>query len=116
MATSTSPPVAEDTTVVASSQDRPERPPAARNKRRRRLAWLLLPVVALVAFGVWRFTSKTEAPAATGLTQTKQVVAASTGTMSNSVSAQGTIAAEQTDNLNFAVSGEVTAVNVAAGD
>lgn len=114
MAATTSPPVTEDVTVV-TPDDRPA--PTARKKRRRGLAWLLLlPALALAGFGTWRVTSKSEAPAATTPTQTKQVVAASTGSMSNTVSAQGTIAAEQTDELNFDVSGEVTAVNVVAGD
>ena len=53
---------------------------------------------------------------ATGLTLTRQVETATVGTMAETVSADGTVAAAQTDDLSFASAGTVTAVNVKAGD
>ena len=38
------------------------------------------------------------------------------GALTNTVSAQGTVAAAQTDDLSFSAAGTVTAVNVKAGD
>jgi multidrug efflux pump subunit AcrA (membrane-fusion protein) len=75
-----------------------------------------MPLVALVAVGGW-FILRPEAdpPAATTAT-TGQLVAATTGDMAQTVSAEGTVAAAQTDDLSFSSSGTVTAVNVAAGD
>ena len=54
------------------------------------------------------------APAAAAA-DTEQVVEATTGTMAQTVSAEGTIAAAQTDDLSFTSAGTVTAVNVKAG-
>src|SRR5438874_2161779 len=47
---------------------------------------------------------------------TKTVVPVQTGTTDTTVAADGTVAAANTDNLNFASAGTVTAVNVKAGD
>lgn len=80
--------------------------------------WVVMPLVALVAFGAWFVAIRPDddgaAPssAATG----EQVLTATTGTLAKTVSANGTVAAADTDDLSFSSSGEVTAVNVSAGD
>jgi multidrug efflux pump subunit AcrA (membrane-fusion protein) len=51
-----------------------------------------------------------------GTSATSRVVAASLGTVQQTVSATGTIEPTQQANLSFAVSGEVTGVRVAVGD
>jgi macrolide-specific efflux system membrane fusion protein len=88
--------------------------------RARRRSWMVLAalvVVALVAAGgVWWWTSGSDSSTATAGATTKQLAAVTTGTVNTTVTAQGTVAAAQTDNLNFASAGMVTAVNVKAGD
>jgi macrolide-specific efflux system membrane fusion protein len=69
-------------------------------------------VVAGAGIGIWLGTSSSAAPA---LQITTQTVSATTGTMKQTVSTSGTIAPAQQANLNFGVSGSVTAVNVSAG-
>jgi multidrug efflux pump subunit AcrA (membrane-fusion protein) len=54
--------------------------------------------------------------AATPSSSTAQVATVTRGPMTQTVSAQGTVAAAQTDNLSFGSSGTVTAVDVKAGD
>jgi multidrug efflux pump subunit AcrA (membrane-fusion protein) len=54
-------------------------------------------------------------PAATS-SSPAQVATVTRGPMTQTVSAQGTVAAAQTDNLSFGSSGRVTAVDVKAGD
>jgi multidrug efflux pump subunit AcrA (membrane-fusion protein) len=71
-------------------------------------------VVAIV--GVWWFAFRSDDNATASSTTTKQVVDVTKGSMSETVSAEGTVAAADTDDLSFASSGTVTAVNVKAGD
>ena len=78
--------------------------------------WVVMPLVALLAFGGW-FALRPEENASAGqATDTEQVVEATTGTMAKTVSADGTIAAAETEDLSFGSAGTVTAVNVEAGD
>ncbi|MCB0962419.1 MAG: biotin/lipoyl-binding protein, partial [Acidimicrobiales bacterium] len=80
-----------------------------------RSPWVIMPLVAALAFGGWftflrsDATEAAETPAAT-------VVEATVGTMSRTVSADGTIAAAESEDLSFGSSGTVTAVHVEAGD
>jgi multidrug efflux pump subunit AcrA (membrane-fusion protein) len=86
--------------------------------RRLRRPWIVVPVVVVVGFVVWYFAIRDDGsssnPAAT--TTTKQLVTVTRGALTNDVSAEGTVAAAQTDDLSFSSAGTVTAVNVKAGD
>lgn len=73
-----------------------------------------LAVVGAAAVGaLWglRSSKRSTTPAATDRT-----VAVTTGTLRQTVSASGTLRPADTRNLNFSVSGKVTAVNVVAGE
>ena len=85
--------------------------------RRLRRPWVVIPVVAIVAFAVWYFAIRSDgsSPSAT-TTTTKQLITVTRGALTNDVSAEGTVASAQTDDLSFSSSGTVTAVNVKAGD
>ena len=80
--------------------------------------FLIMPVVALIAIGVWwfGFHSSGSSKTSTGSIVAPQLVAVTSGTLNATVSAQGTIAALATDALSFTSSGKVTSVNVKAGD
>jgi membrane fusion protein, macrolide-specific efflux system len=69
-------------------------------------------VVAGAGIGIWLGT---EGSPGSPLTPTNQVVDVTTGTMQQTVAASGTIEPAQEANLDFAVSGQVTAVDVATG-
>jgi membrane fusion protein, macrolide-specific efflux system len=88
--------------------------------RRLRRRWLVLSVavVVIVAFAVWYFAIRSDGSSsnAAATTTTKQLVTVTRGALTNSVSAEGTVAAAQTDDLSFSAAGTVTAVNVKAGD
>ncbi len=73
-------------------------------------------VVVLVGagLGTW-FATKSSSAATTGITTTTSVQTVSTGTITQTVSATGTIEPASQANLNFAVSGRVNAVDVSAG-
>lgn len=78
---------------------------------------VFVPVLIVVAIvGVWWFAFRSDEEATASATTTKQVVAVTTGSMSETVSAEGTVAAADTDDLSFESAGTVTAVNVKAGD
>ena len=77
--------------------------------------WVVMPLVAVVALGAWWIWFRPDDGADAAAADTEQVVAATTGTMAQTVSAEGTIAAAQTDDLSFTSAGTVTAVNVKAG-
>ena len=77
---------------------------------RRRVIVVAVVVVVAVGAGVGAWVATR--PAATS---SYQLVAASTRTLRQTVSSSGTIEPAQQDDLNFAVSGQVTAVNVAVG-
>ncbi len=83
----------------------------------RRHRGAIIAVVALVLAGtgglIYWATSGSSTPA--GLVVTTQVVPVTTGTIQQTVASSGTIQPASQANLNFAVSGTVTAVNVKAG-
>jgi macrolide-specific efflux system membrane fusion protein len=90
--------------------------PASRRwpQGRRLLASLLALVAAAgIAIGVWAATRGGSTKSA--ITVSTQQVKVTTGTIKETVSASGTIQPAQQANLNFAVSGTVTAVDVASG-
>jgi macrolide-specific efflux system membrane fusion protein len=70
----------------------------------------------MVGGGTW-FVSRSSAEGeGDGSTTIEQTVEASTGTMTQTVSASGTIEAATTDKLSFTSAGTVTALHVSAGD
>jgi multidrug efflux pump subunit AcrA (membrane-fusion protein) len=77
--------------------------------------WIVMPLVAALAFGGWWVWIRSDGGSAAAATPTSQLVAATKGAMARTVSAEGTIAAAQTDDLSFSSAGTVTAVNVKAG-
>ena len=91
--------------------------PAPAKKRRRVLRWVIpiasVVIVAGVVGGVLISHRASAEPAATTVTREVQ---ASMVTMTDSVTATGTISPKQRADLSFTSSGTVTAVNVAVGD
>jgi membrane fusion protein, macrolide-specific efflux system len=90
----------------------PERPSLWRRHR-----WLILGaaavlIAAAIALPLW-LTSGSSTP--TGLSITTVTVPVTTGTIQQTVTSSGTIEPASQANLNFAVSGTVTAVDVKAG-
>ncbi len=83
--------------------------------RRHRAAIIAVAVVMLAGTGglIYWATSGSSTPA--GLVVTTQVVPVTTGTIQQTVASSGTIQPASQANLNFAVSGTVTAVDVKAG-
>ena len=76
---------------------------------------IVLVAIVLAAgagIGIWLGTSGSASPP---VSITTQVVDVTTGTMQQTVSTSGTVEPAQQDNLNFAVSGKVTAVDVTSG-
>lgn len=78
--------------------------------KNRQWVFLTVAVVVVVAVGVtvWVLTRPANAPS-------YRLVGASTTTLKQTVSSSGTIQPAQQSDLNFGVSGQVTAVNVAVG-
>jgi membrane fusion protein, macrolide-specific efflux system len=90
---------------------------AAKSRKRRagRLIVILPVVVVFSAAAAWagvRVTSKKSSPTAQATTRTVQVT---DGTISQTVSASGTLAPADTEDLSFTSSGTVTAVGVKVG-
>src|SRR5215510_9366932 len=77
--------------------------------------WVVMPLVAVLAVGGWWLWFRPDDNNAGAATSNGQVVTVTQGPMARTVSADGTIAAAQTDDLNFTSAGTVTAVNVKAG-
>ena len=78
---------------------------------------VIAPIVLVIAFSVWWFGFRSDAGSSIPAAATTQTVATVTrGSMTQSVSSEGTVAAARTDDLSFSSSGTVTAVNVKAGD
>jgi multidrug efflux pump subunit AcrA (membrane-fusion protein) len=108
------PPIDPTQDLVLSDED--VFPPPQKSWWKRRVT--LLTAAGLVVagggtgLGLWLTGGS---PAAAGLVVTNETVSVTTGTMQQLVSASGTIAPASQANLNFAVSGTVTAVNVKAG-
>ncbi len=76
--------------------------------------FVVMPVAAMMVFGAW-FAYQSQGDPATATLPTEQVVDVTVGTIAKTVSAQGTVAATDSDDLKFAAAGTVTAVNVKAG-
>ena len=74
-----------------------------------------MPAVAVLALGSWMIVRDDSSSSAATAQTTDQTFTASTGNVAQTVSAQGTVASAQTDDLSFGSSGTVTAVNVTAG-
>jgi len=72
--------------------------------------------VVVIGVGAWWLFFRDGGSTSSALTLTKSVSSVIRGPMDTTVSADGTVAAAQTDNLNFSAAGQVTAVNVKAGD
>jgi macrolide-specific efflux system membrane fusion protein len=70
----------------------------------------------MVGGGTWFVSRSSSEGEGDGSTTIEQTVEVSTGTMSQTVSASGTIEAAATNELSFSAAGTVTAVNVEAGD
>lgn len=81
--------------------------------RGRRRAWLIAPIVLVLAAGggVWLLTRDSSGATATSTTMT-----VSSETIQQTVTASGTLAALRSSDESFAVSGTVTKVAVEAGD
>ena len=91
-------------------------PPEERSPwRRHRVAIIVVVVVLLAGAGglAYWLTSGSSTP--TGVVVTTSVVPVTTGTIQQTVASSGTIEPASQANLNFAVAGTVTAVNVKAG-
>lgn len=109
-----------NSTSNMSDQDPPDSPagPNERSGRRRRWPWIAALAVLVLAGGavaVWATVFRTDESEAAP-TATAQLVEVTTGTMGDSVSAEGTVAAADTEDLSFSSPGTVTSVAVAAGD
>lgn len=90
--------------------------PAPPSRGRRRVVVAVIAAVLLAAgSAAWWFLARDDGDAAVA-TMTNQVVEVSTGTFGETVSADGTVAAADTEDLSFSSAGTVTAVNVSAGD
>jgi RND family efflux transporter MFP subunit len=94
----------------------PSTPPLVGGRRRRRIRWVLAAAVVLCASGtgVGLGLAGGGGGSPEGARQHLQIVdvRAVEGTMEQTVAAEGDIQPAQIDNLNFAVSGQVTAVDV----
>lgn len=101
----------EEIPAVASDVERGGRL-GSRRARRLLVAGVAVVLAAGAGIGVWLGTDGTTGP---GLRVTTQVVATTTGTMKQTVSASGTVEPANEADLDFAVSGKVTAVDVAVG-
>jgi multidrug efflux pump subunit AcrA (membrane-fusion protein) len=93
-------------------------PPKPKGSKGKRIGAAVAVVIVVAAAGTWvAISNRHKASGATPPTATtKEVVAVTTGSISNTVSAEGTVAAAATDDLNFGAAGTVTAVNVKVGD
>ena len=85
-----------------------------RLRRNLRRPWVVMPAVAVVALGGWFAIRPGDEP--TSSLPTSRTVDVTRGTLARTVSAQGTVAAAESEDLSFASAGTVTAVSVEAGD
>ncbi|HMF83429.1 MAG TPA: biotin/lipoyl-binding protein [Acidimicrobiia bacterium] len=111
---------AAPTSPAGPDEARPTGPIAEPSAGPPRLRWMrqpyvLVPAVVAVAVVVGLAMGALGDPG-TASSPTAQVVTVTRGPMTESVSAEGTVAAAQSDDLKFGASGTVTAVNVKAGD
>lgn len=107
----------DDEAAATGTSEHPRR----RRRWRKRVA--VATVVAVVAgaagAGGWFWygqRSTDQAATVAAAEPTRQLVAVTTGEIVTSVSAEGTVAAAETESLSFSTAGTVTAVNVAVGD
>ena len=80
----------------------------------RRLAakpFVVMPLVAVLGLGAWWGLRSDDGADSSTADAADQVVEATTGPMAVTVSAEGTVAAAETDDLSFTSAGTVTAVN-----
>ena len=98
----------------SAAEPTPGSPSRRRRRRRTVIAVLAVLVVVAAAAGTWFYLHRSSATAAEAATT--QLVAASTETVKETVSATGTIQPATQANLKFAQSGKVTAVGVKVGD
>ena len=91
-------------------------PPGPSWWQRLRRPWVIIPAVLVLATGIWWFGFRSSGTSASAASPTQQLVAVTKGPIGSTVSAEGTVAAAQTDDLSFTSAGTVTAVNVKAGD
>ena len=75
---------------------------------------VIIPLVVVVAGGVWFLTRSSSSTTANAGT-VDRIVAVTSGTLKQTVSVSGTLAPANMQTLNFGTSGKVTAVNVQAG-
>jgi multidrug efflux pump subunit AcrA (membrane-fusion protein) len=81
---------------------------------RRPYTWIA--ALLVVTLAVWWFAIRDDGSSSPTVSTTAQLVTVTRGTMSDTVSAEGTVEAAQTDDLSFSAAGTVNAVNVKAGD
>lgn len=116
MALDSPPDLLADGTPTDPGADHPDGAGPTPWRRRRLLVAAAVVIVALAAAGGWWFFLRDDDTATAGVTMTPSAVEVTTGTFSESVSAEGTVAAAETEDLAFSSSGTVTSVDVAAGD
>lgn len=87
----------------------------ARFAKLARQPFVVMPAVAMVAFGGWYAAAGRGSSGGGTNAPTEQVVEVTVGTIAKTVTAQGVVAATESDDLSFTSSGTVTAVNVKAG-
>jgi len=75
---------------------------------------VIIPAIAVIAAAVW-WTTRSSSPSTANAGAVERTVAVTSGPMRQTVSASGTLQPANSQNLNFATSGQVTAVNVKAG-
>lgn len=77
--------------------------------------FIIIPTVAVLVVGGWFLFFRSSGSSAKASTTTRQLVNVTSGSLQQTVSAQGTIAALASQSLSFASSGVVTSVNVQTG-
>ena len=102
----------DDTAEVPAIEAAPPPPPRAVRAQAHGHQRVVVVVAAGAGVGIWLGTKGSHPRR---VTVTTQVVSVTTGTMKQTVSASGTIEPAQQASLKFAVSGQVTAVDVTAG-
>ena len=92
------------------------------NRMRRLLTrrpWITVLIVVVVASGiaggVWWFADRNANATAAASGPVNRLVAASVGTIKKSITTTGTLTPADQEQVNFAATGTVTAVNVSAG-
>ena len=105
---------ASEATRESRRTDRAEASTSRRRRRRTVVAVLAALVVLAAAAGTWLYLHRSSGTA--GNAVTTELVAATTETVKETVSATGTIQPANQANLTFAQSGKVTAVDVKVGD